>query len=52
MFQDSDALSRLMDLDPPVEFVGVLFFPRLGMTATGLHNDEAKTATWFVHAYD
>lgn len=45
VFNDVDALAKLSKIDAPLEYVGILFFPALGISATGLHNQEDKVVT-------
>ena len=45
VFNDVDALAKLSKIDAPLEYVGILFFQALGISATGLHNQDDKVVT-------
>jgi hypothetical protein len=45
IFNDADAWIRLASIDPPHEYVGILFFQRLGLSITGPHTHDQKVAT-------
>ena len=45
IFHDRDALQKLALHDAPLEYVGILFFPTLGITASGLHNEDSRSVT-------
>ena len=39
-------LQHLAGLDPsPLESAGILYFPKLGLTLSGFHNEDERTAT-------
>jgi hypothetical protein len=46
LFFNPAALRRLAKSDPsPLESVGILFFPKLGITLSGFHKEGSRTAT-------
>ena len=45
IFHDKTALSELSKIDSPLEYVGILFFPALGISSTGLHNRDDLSVT-------
>lgn len=46
LFRDAEPLQHLARLDPlPLESVGILYFPNLGITLSGFHNEGARTVT-------
>ncbi|USX29538.1 hypothetical protein NHH73_15095 [Oxalobacteraceae bacterium OTU3CINTB1] len=45
IFHDTTALSKLSKIDSPLEYAGILFFPMLGISATGLHNKDDLSVT-------
>lgn len=45
IFNDAEALAKLASIDRPLECVGILFFERLGLSITGLHNGGDKVVT-------
>lgn len=46
VFKSATPLSDLAKIDPaPLEYVGILFFPGLGLTLSGFHNEDEKTIT-------
>jgi hypothetical protein len=46
LFRHAAPLRHLASLDPsPLESVGILYFPKLGNTLSGFHDEDARTAT-------
>ncbi|USX11281.1 hypothetical protein NHH88_16285 [Oxalobacteraceae bacterium OTU3CAMAD1] len=45
IFHDKTALSKLSKIDSPLEYAGILFFPALGISSTGLHNKDDVSVT-------
>lgn len=45
IFNDKMALNKLSKIDSPLEYVGILFFPTLGISAAGLHRQDDKVVT-------
>jgi hypothetical protein len=46
LFRDAAPLQHLASLDSsPLESVGILYFPKLGITLSGFHNADPRTAT-------
>lgn len=45
---DCNSISKLRSVDCKIlEYVGILLLPEVGITASGLHNEEEKTVTIF-----
>lgn len=46
LFRDPESLKKLAEFDPSLlEYVGILYFPSLGITLSGFQNGEPKTVT-------
>jgi hypothetical protein len=46
VFHELAPLRRLAQVDPsPLESVGILYFPKLGITLSGFHKDDSRTVT-------
>jgi hypothetical protein len=46
VFHELAPVRRLAQIDPsPLESVGILYFPKLGVTLSGFHNEDPRTVT-------
>lgn len=45
IFHDKDTLEKLIKIEPPLEYVGILFFPIMGISTAGLHNADDVSVT-------
>ena len=45
IFHDTTALNKLSKIDSSLEYAGILFFPTLGISSTGLHNKDDLSVT-------